>query len=348
MDLLPTLAQKEVAALAADFFGKELPISTIRDRRHAPAAVDGRVWAECAGLGLFGLALSEELGGAGCDLAEETLLFREIGRRLVSGPFLPTVLGARVAAVAGEREMASAILSGEAQVGLAQRRGSGPDIGGLAGPGTVVDGQLDLFDALDSRYLLLVDAAGAALVETAALGDVEQVPAIDPGIRLATAVAGKVPVIVWVPASDDRIHLRALVLAAAMNVGIAEATRDMSAEYAKVRVQFGRPIGVNQAIKHACADMAVRAEAALSQLLFAAVCVQTARADAEFQALAAKIIADRYAIENAAANIQVHGGMGYTFDHDAHLYLKRAHVLDHVFGEPTDHLARLVAQPAAQ
>jgi alkylation response protein AidB-like acyl-CoA dehydrogenase len=113
-------------------------------------------------------------------------------------------------------------------------------------------------------------------------------------------------------------------------------------------VQFGRPIGVNQAIKHRCADMAVAAEAALSQTLFGAVALTAGRADREFQVLAGKIIASRAAIDGAAANIQIHGGMGFTYEHDAHLYLKRAHVLDLLFGRRADDLAALLAHEAAQ
>src|SRR5699024_3463973 len=103
-----------------------------------------------------------------------------------------------------------------------------------------------------------------------------------------------------------------------------------------------------QAIKHACADMAVGADAAMAQTLFAAVCVQSGRSDARFQLLAAKSVASRAAIANAEANIHIHGGMGYTYEHDAHLYLKRAHVLNQLFGEPNAVLADLLAQEPAQ
>jgi len=137
-------------------------------------------------------------------------------------------------------------------------------------------------------------------------------------------------------------------MVAAMLVGIAEATRDLSAEHAKTRVQFGRPIGVHQAIKHRCADMAVRAEAAGSQMLLAALCVESGRADATFQAAAAKVVATDAAVANAASTIQVHGGMGFTSEHDAHLFLERAHVLDHLLGDRRQHLARLVELPPAQ
>ena len=129
---------------------------------------------------------------------------------------------------------------------------------------------------------------------------------------------------------------------------IAEATRDMSSEYAKIRVQFGPPIGVNQAIKHACADMALRAEAASAQLLFAALSVDEGRSDAAFQVAAARIVATDAAVENATRTIQVHGGMGYTFEHDAHLFLKRARVLDRVLGDSRSQMAALIDLPAAQ
>jgi alkylation response protein AidB-like acyl-CoA dehydrogenase len=144
------------------------------------------------------------------------------------------------------------------------------------------------------------------------------------------------------------MFIRASVLAAAALVGIAEATRDMAAEYSKVRVQFGKPIGAYQAIKHRCADMAVRAEAASSQVLFAALSIDEGRPDDAFQAASAKVVASDAAIRNAADNIQIHGGMGYTFEHDAHLYLKRAHVFDRIAGDSRQHLAHLMDLPAAQ
>jgi alkylation response protein AidB-like acyl-CoA dehydrogenase len=133
-----------------------------------------------------------------------------------------------------------------------------------------------------------------------------------------------------------------------MLVGIAEATRDMATAYAKTREQFGKPIGVNQAIKHRCADMAVAADAAVNQLLFAALSVQEERPDADFQVAAARVVADQAALTNARHNVQVHGGMGFTAECDAHLYVKRAHLLGRTFGGLRGAQADLLAQPAAQ
>jgi len=129
-----------------------------------------------------------------------------------------------------------------------------------------------------------------------------------------------------------------------MAAGMAEATRDLSSRYAIEREQFGRPIGVNQAIKHRCADMAVRAEAALAQTVFAALVVDSKGPDAVFQAHAAKVFAVESAARNAAETVQVHGGMGFTWEHTAHRYVERAQVLDHLAGDRRQSLASILAE----
>jgi alkylation response protein AidB-like acyl-CoA dehydrogenase len=342
VDLLPTSEQLEIVAAAAAFVAKEHPLARIRELRDEPSAVDPRPWARSAELGWFALAVPEEQGGVGYTLAEEALLFREVGRGLAPGPFIATVLAARVALAAGAAEVATAIMAGEAMVALAQPVGADAEIGAQ------VRGSFELIDAVGAPYVLAVGPDGAALVATEALGEIVATKSIDPAVRLAHVDVDGVPAVAFVPAEQEPAFLRGCVLASAMSSGIAEATRDMAAEYAKVRVQFAKPIGVNQAIKHRCADMAVRAEVAGSQVLFAALSVETARADAAFQVAAAKVVATDAAVANAGSNIQVHGGMGYTYEHDAHLYLKRAHVLDHMFGRSRSHLAHLIELPPAQ
>ncbi|MHB8463926.1 MAG: acyl-CoA dehydrogenase family protein [Acidimicrobiales bacterium] len=342
MDLLPSPEQQEIVAAAAAFLGRELPVSRIREMRTHASSVDRAAWARCADLGWFGLGLPEALGGVGYGLIEEALLFRELGRHVAPGPFLPTVIGARVAAVAGETDMAKDILSGHAVVALAEARDpSGVTPGGLVGT-------FDLFDAVDAEFAAVVTPSGCALVAMDAVGEVAALPCIDPGVRLGRVELAGTPPAVHVATEVEPLFLRAAVLVSAMLAGIAETTCQMAAEYAKVRVQFGKPIGVHQAIKHRCADMAVRAEAAGSQMAFAALSVDEDRHDAPFQVTAARIVATDAAIRNAADNIQVHGGMGYTFEHDAHLYVKRAHVLDRIGGDVRRHLARLVDLPGAQ
>ena len=341
MDLLPSDEQLEIVGVVDDFLTTRFPTSRLRERRAEPSSIDPAVWAECGDLGWFSLGLSEDLGGVGYGLAEEALVFREIGRCLAPGPFVATALGARVAAIAGRSDLAEAIISGVAPIALAEPRDNDVSLGER------VSGKFDVFDAPGSAYVLAVDADGASLID---ITDIvaTSVPSIDPGVRLDRAQLDDVVAVGHVSASNDPIFLRGSVLVAAMLTGIAAATRDMASQYAKDRQQFGRPIGVNQAIKHACADMATRAEAAASQLLFAALSVDEQRGDADFQATSARIVAAQAAVENAAGNVQVHGGIGYTFEHDAHLYVKRAQMFAHMLGDSRRQMAALLGMPGAQ
>ena len=136
--------------------------------------------------------------------------------------------------------------------------------------------------------------------------------------------------------------MRGGVLVAAMAAGIAEATRDDSAFYARTRSQFGRPIGMFQAIKHRCSDMAILAEAAWCQVAYAVLSLSAEHGDAVQQVSAAKVVAGAAAIENASANIQNHGALGCTTEHSAHLYLKRSWVLENLYGTTDYHQRRLL------
>jgi alkylation response protein AidB-like acyl-CoA dehydrogenase len=133
------------------------------------------------------------------------------------------------------------------------------------------------------------------------------------------------------------------VLAAAEAVGVAERALEASVEYAKVRQQFGKPIGTFQAIKHRCADMATRTEVARASVTWAAVALDDHDPEAAEWVHAAKALATRAALESTHDNVQNHGGMGYTWEADAHLLLKRARVLEHCFGSRTAHLDALAA-----
>src|SRR5260370_20417547 len=124
MDLLPSPDQLSIAEAAADVLLKELPVSAIRERRGEESAISGRAWRSCAETGLLGLGLPELVGGAGCGLPEETLLFREIGRQLAPSPFLATVLAGHVALACGDADLAADVASGDVVAGLAD-----PDAG---------------------------------------------------------------------------------------------------------------------------------------------------------------------------------------------------------------------------
>ncbi len=149
----------------------------------------------------------------------------------------------------------------------------------------------------------------------------------------------------WVARSADNIHSRALMLLGAYAVGLGEGARDMAVDYAKIREQFGKPIGAFQAIKHICADMAMRSEAALCQASFASLVMADGLPDTDFHAVASKIVATEVAMKNAAANIQVHGAFGFTSEANAHHYLKRAHVADLLWGSLREQRERILTFP---
>lgn len=340
MDLLPGPEQLEIVAAAAEFLSERMPIARIRTDRDAESAVPLDIWREGAELGLLTLGLAEEYGGSGRPFCDEVLLHIELGKRLAPGPFLAGTLATRVAAKCGDPALAEQIGSGNARVALGVLRGDGEV--------RPVKGTFDLFDPAGARYALVVARTGAALVDIACYGRPVVVESADPGTRVATATAQSVEPLHWQPADDDWIWGRAMVLSAAFLTGLAGAAAALATEHAKTRVQFGKPIGVHQAVKHACVDMEIAAEAAQAQTLFAAIAVDTGRADALLQLLSAVTVAGSAAVDNASAGIQVCGGMGYTFEGDMHLYLKRAQVFRHLFSEPGEVLAELLAQDRAQ
>ncbi|CAN5275152.1 N/A [soil metagenome] len=337
MDLLPSDEELSIARTVAELLQRELPRELLRERQNETTSISAEAWTICAESGLLALGLAEESGGVGFGLVEEALAFREIGRELAPGPFLSSVIGARLAAEAGETELVTAIVSGERQVGLIlPRAGSEFD-------GRLLTGEVELVDATGADLLLLVRPDFSALFERSSFADSEEWLSIDPGVRLeVTTVAGAVAIAAV--DSSEALWAHAVTLSAAILAGISEACRDASTTHAKTREQFGRPIGVNQAIKHRCADMAMYSEAASAQLLYAAAAGDEGSADFAYQASIARVVASRAAIANAEANIQVHGGMGYTFEHDAQLYVKRARVWANLIGSRTLHLGTIIAQ----
>jgi len=340
VNLLPDAEQLEIITAASDFLTERIPVERIRSSRDAESSIPQSVWREGAELGLLTLALPEELGGSGRNIDDEVLLHVELGRRLAPGPFLAGTLAARVAARCGDLELAEQIGAGKALVALAVLRGNGEI--------RPVKGTFDLFEPAGASYGLVLAREGAALVDITEFGQPVVVESADPGTRIASATVQSAQPLHWLATDGDWVWGRAMVLSAAFLTGLATAATALATEHAKTRVQFGKPIGVHQAIKHSCVNMELAAEAAHAQTLFAAIALDSGRDDALLQVLSAVAVAGSAAVDNAAAGIQVFGGMGYTFESDMHLYLKRAHVFRHLFAEPTDVLAELLAQERAQ
>jgi alkylation response protein AidB-like acyl-CoA dehydrogenase len=330
MDLMPSAEQEAVRDSIRGMLRDRMPPERVRATMASDALVDRAFWRQAAELGWLGLALPEAAGGAGYGLPEAMLLFTELGRALAPGPWL----GCVVAAHALARDPACAgILDGSRLVGLVDdpndALGTGPTLDGkVAG---VVDADLvDAFVVVGSTRVCVVDVHTPGLTVAAELS-------MDPTRRLGTVEARNIRA-ERLDADAAALRRMATVLVAAEAVGVAERTVEMSVEYAKVRQQFGKPIGTFQAIKHRCADMATRTEVARAVVVFAAVAVQDGEPDADFHVHSAKALAADAAIQNATDNVQNHGGMGYTWESDAHLYLKRARVLEHVCGSRMAHL----------
>ncbi len=311
MNLAPSADQAQIASMADEFLTKQLPISRVRALMDDPDgdALDEQTWLHCAELGWLGLSVSEDHGGVGLGVPEEVMLFRELGRGLAPGPFRSSVLGTRVAALAGETELARAIIAGNLRVGFRP----GLQVSDLA------------IDVRPGDLVLHLDAAQGELFEVLT---VDRVAGIDPCTRFGRATTGRLRARV----EDTTLIDRARVLAAAELLGMIEAIRDMAAVHAQTRIQFDKAIGSFQAVKHRCADMAVAAYATVGQVFQAALLVEAATADAGFHAAAAYVLAVNGARVSAADNIQNLGGIGYSWEHDAHLYLKRAFLLEHLLG----------------
>ncbi len=291
-------------------------------RLHDQVGDGAQTWAGLAELGLFGIALAEDAGGAGLGAAEEVLLAERLGRRLAAPSVLATMAAVH-AAPAGEVE---GLVAGTTRVAPAYR--SGDEI-------VVVDGG-------DADLLLFRDDEGGALHRPTA-SNAHEVrdrlwmtalrPGAEPGERVATLEATAL--------------LRARLIDAAALAGVAGAALDMAVAYAKMREQFGRPIGSFQAVKHHCADMAMAARAAVDQATFAAIAIDDERDNAAAQVEAALLLAIEAALGNARANIQIHGGIGFSDEADPHLLLKRAHVHAAVAGGREAAARRLAAAPLA-
>jgi alkylation response protein AidB-like acyl-CoA dehydrogenase len=324
IDLLPNDEQRMIIDAAMSF------LSERPSKAHFDPEYDYAVTREMAELGWLGLGLDADMGGVGYTITEEVLLFRESGRHLGSISLLAGSLAARIAALSGMTPLASEILEGDVIIGLGRPLERSPS---LESRGNA----FHLAGAEHAQLIVMFDRQMAYLWRREDFKEFVATPAIDSTVTLERAALSARTPVASLSAAMDPIFWRATLLASAMQVGMAEATRDMAVEYAKLRKQFGREIGAFQAIKHMCADMAVRAEASLSLTALAAVTWTNAPSTRYAEAAAANIVAVDAAMTNAEANIQVHGGIGFHAECRAHLYLKRVQLLDYMIGRSRIH-----------
>jgi alkylation response protein AidB-like acyl-CoA dehydrogenase len=284
----------------------------------ATGGVDRAAWRELAETGVFSLAIPEADGGVGLGYADAVLVFEELGRALVPGPLVHTFVAAGLVEGAA---------TGDALVGIIERPSWGPAV-------------VEHLPSLD--VLLVLDDAGVHRLDPSTLAATALHRPLDPltpasrvdDLPSGTAIAG--------PDVADALRTRGAVLTSAIQLGLAEGALELATAYAKERQQFGKVIGQFQAIKHLCADMVARVEVCRAAVYMAGVCVDDPEVgDPTRAASVARVLANATSSDNGRDCVQIHGGMGYTWEVDAHLYVKRAWVLATAYGSSDDHADRL-------
>jgi len=362
-----TETQQVLKNSAREFFSAVCPIAEVRRLMETDTAYDAALWQNMAHQGWTGIIFEEEYGGLGLGLVEMAVALEEMGRALLPGPYLPTVLMAGVAIDAAgnpaqKRKYLSRISMGEARATLALLEADA-----RWDPGAV---QLDAHPtlegfALNGRKLFVPDAATADFLVCAArrgpdLGlfivphdapglTISPLPAMDETRKLYQVAFEDVAV-----AEDDFLAIgdsardaleRALAVAtvalAAEMVGGMQRVMEIAVEYAKTRKQFGKPIGQFQAVQHLCADMLLLTESSRSAAYYAAWALQERAPEAGVAVSIAKAYASDAYREVGNRAIQVQGGMGFTWENNVHLYYKRAKASELMFGDAAYHRERI-------
>lgn len=369
--------QETLAKYARDFLENECPTTFVRKMLEHETAKDDEFYKHMAGLGWMAIAIPEDCGGQGMSYVDLAVLLEEMGRALVPGPFFASVcLAAPAILEAASPEQKSALLtpiaSGEATATVAYTEAnarvdaSGIELSARAdGDGFLLSGTKrfvpdahvadtiivaartsDGRDPTEGVTLFLVDAKTTGV-------QVKQLKTMDMTRRLCDVTLSDVRVESkdvlgtidrgW-PALERAIQ-RATSLLAAECVGGSQKVLDLSVAYARERIQFGRPIGSFQAVKHKCAEMLVDVEMGRSAMYYAAWAASDSEAELGLASSIAKAFCGEAYTRVASNGIHVHGGIGFTWEHDMHLYFKRAKANEMLLGDPSYHrdlVARLV------
>jgi alkylation response protein AidB-like acyl-CoA dehydrogenase len=359
--------QEELRRIVRQFLDTKSAEAAVREQMETEKGYDDAVWAQMAEqLGLQGLIIPEEFGGSGYSYIELIVVLEEMGRALLPAPYFSTVVLAANTLIhsgddAAKKELLPGIASGETVATLAFTEESGRwDEAGItitatqSGDGWSLDGtKMFVLDGHTADLIIVAARTGAGVSLFAVEGGAQgltrtALPTMDqtrkqarlelsgtPGRLIGTDGGG------W--AVLERVLDLAAVALAAEQVGGAQKVLDMAVQYAKDRVQFGRPIGSFQAIKHKCADMLLEVESAKSAAYYAGWCASELNDELPSVASLAKAYCSEAYFHAAAENIQIHGGIGFTWEHPAHLYFKRAKSSELLFGDPTYH-RELLAQ----
>ena len=372
MDFSFTPDQTLLKNSARAFLDEHCKPATVRLLWDDPRGESQAMWKEMAQLGWLGLSLPEAHGGSELGMVETALLLEELGRAAYPGPYWPTMLVASAIAEAGtdaqKKRWLGAIAAGDARAtitlldgdldwspeAIATRADKTPAGWALTGVkryvawSHVADVLLIPARAPEGVTLFLVDPASAGLTSS-------PVQCMDPGTRWAELKLDKVPVrgedVLGAPGGATpmlgRLLRRAGAGAAAEMLGAARRCLDMAVSYAKVREQFGQPIGSFQAIRHKCADMLLEVENSHSAVYYAAWALDAGAEDGETAASIAKAYVGDASRKVCGEAIQVHGGIGFTWEFDLHMYFKRAKALEAQYGD-ADHHRELILSHVAR
>jgi len=373
MDIGFTEEQELLRDTARKFLEGECPTTFVRQMMATEDAITGEFWRKLAEQGWLGITYPEADGGSGLGLVDLVVLMEEVGRAVMPGPFPATVLlgGAAIAEAgspAQRQEWLPPIAGGEAKATLAATEPNARwDAAGITlaaretrGGFTLSGSKLFVPDAHLADVLVVAarsrdgstmeDGISLFLVPKGTPGvAVRLLPSVDETRKLcevrldnlalpASALLGELHE-GWAPLA--RVVDRAAVALSAEMCGAAQRVLDMTVDYAKLRTAFGKPIGSYQGVKHKCADMLVEIENAKSLTYYAAWAVDEAEADAAMAVSMAKAAASDAGRKVCAAGIQLHGGIGMTWEHDLQLYLKRAKASEIALGDATWHRERI-------
>jgi alkylation response protein AidB-like acyl-CoA dehydrogenase len=373
MDIGFTEEQELLRDTARRFLERECNTQFVRQRMAEPAAVSDAFWQKLAAQGWLGIVYPEEAGGSGLGLVDLVVLMEEMGRMVMPGPFLSTVLlgGAAIAEAgtpAQRRQWLPEIAAGNAKAALAWTEPNLRwDAAGItlraheaSGGYTLSGTKLFVGDAHLADILVvaartrdgstLEDGVSLFLVAKGTRGlTITVLPTIDETRKLCDVRLDNVALPAaallgdshggWAPLS--RVLARATVALSAEMCGGAQQVLDMTVAYAKIRIAFGKPIGSYQGVKHQAADMLVAIENAKSLTYYAAWAVDHALDEAPLAVSMAKAAASDMYRKVAGTGIQLHGGIGMTWEHDLQLYFKRAKASEVAFGDATWHRERV-------
>lgn len=328
--------QQAIKRTAKELLAERFKLERLRELAEAER-YDDEVWRELSELGWPGIFVAEEHGGQGLGTVELAILMEELGYALAPIPFLSNAAAGLVLQHAGSDEQRERWLPG---IASGEARGT---VGVLAG------GEAPLVPDADSAELIvLLDGDSGTVVERSA-AEVEPVATIDLTRRFARVRADGGEPLAGDPAPGrDRI---AIALAAELT-GVAQRAMEMAVEYARERKQFGRPIGSYQAVSHRCAQMLLEVEGARSTTYYAAWTAESEPESLSLAAAMAKTYASDAGWRVTASALQVFGGIGFTWEHDLHFFLKRAKADGQLFGSAREHrdrvaeLAGLSREPA--